>query len=127
MCDREVWDAGATMSLRTALSVLPDDRETSTAVREVVTFFQRHARTPLAPERVVRATGLPPIRTEPVLKALADEGVLHCDGDPRLVECSYDPDRILALEVDRFLRVAGATNVRLQSGVGRYRDRFGRS
>jgi hypothetical protein len=61
-----------------------------------------------------------------VLKALADGGVLHCDGDPRLAACSYDPDRILALEVERFLRVGGTTNVRLQSGVGRYRDRFGR-
>jgi hypothetical protein len=115
------------MSLRTALSELPDDRDTSAAVREVVTYFQRHAHTPLAADRVVRATGLTSSRTEPVLKALAEGGVLHCDGDPRLTECSYDPDRILALEVDRFLRVGGNTNVRLQTSVGRYRDRFGRA
>jgi len=115
------------MSLRTALSALPDDRETSTAVREVVTFFQRHVHTPLPPERVVRATGLPPIRTEPVLKALAEGGVLHCDGDPCHSGCRYDPDRVLALEVDRFMRATDSTSARLQSGVDRYRDRFGHS
>jgi len=113
------------MSLRTALASLPDDRGTACAVREIVTYFSAHPHTPFPEDRVVRATGLDTHRIEPVLKALCVAGVLHCDGDPCLHSVSFDPDRVLALEVERFLRVSGTPDAKLQASVGRYRNRLG--
>jgi hypothetical protein len=123
----EAEGSGVTMSLRKALAALPDDRDTVIAARKVVTFFHRHAHDPVEAARVARATGLAPERTDPVIAALAEGGVLHCDGDPCSSGCRYDPDRVLALEVDRFMRATDSTSARLQSGVDRYRDRFGHS
>ena len=114
------------MSLRTALAALPDDRDTAAAVREIVTYFAAHPRTPIEPDRLVQATSLSSVRVEPVLRALASGRVLHCAGDPRLAPCDFEPDHVLALEVERYLRTAGITNVRLQSSVGRFRQQYGR-
>ena len=113
------------MSLRTALASLPDDRGTATVLREILAFFSAHPHTEVSVDRLVRATGLVHERIEPVLGALCSSAVLHCDGDSRLHDCSFDPDHVLALEIERFLRTAGAPNVRLQASVGRYRNRFG--
>ena len=113
------------MSLRTALATLPDDRSTACVIHEVVAFFSAHAHTPIDIERVVRATGFGFERVEPVMGALCSGGVLHCDGDLRLRGCSFDPDHVMALEVQRFLRTSGTPGARLQTGVGRYRNRFG--
>jgi len=113
------------VSLRTALASLPDDRMTASAVREVIAFFAAHAHTPLDPSRISRATSLSSDRVVSVVKALCSAGVLHCDGDPDLKGSTFDPDRVLSMEVDRFLRSGGATSARLQAGVGRYMNRFG--
>jgi len=113
------------MSLRRALASLPDDRATVATAREVVAFFDAHPHEALEPERVSRATGMEHDRTDPVLKALSDAFVIDCDGDPRLMPSSYDPDTVLALEVRRFLRVKDSTTSRLQHSVDRYRGRFG--
>ena len=113
------------MSLRTALASLPDDRTTATAVREVVAFYAAHEHTPLDPNRVSRATSISPDRVVYVVKALCSAGVLHCDGNPDLRGTTFDPDSVLSMEVDRFLRTGGASNARLQAGVGRYMNRFG--
>ncbi len=113
------------MGLRKALASLPDDRATVATVREVVAFFDAHAHEPIEPDRVSRAIAMSHDRTDPVLKALAESFVIDCDGDPRLAPSSYDPDTVLALEVRRFLRGKDGSTMRLQSGVDRYRGRFG--
>ena len=113
------------MSLRTALVALPDDRGTSTVVREVLAFFSAHPHTGVSLDRLERATGLGLERLEPVVCALCSAAVLHCDGDARLRDCSFDPDHVLTLEIERFLRTAGAPTMRLQASVGRYRNRLG--
>jgi hypothetical protein len=113
------------MSLRTALASLPDDRTTASAVREVVAFYAAHEHTPMDLCRISRATSISADRVGAVVEALCSEGVLHCDGDPHLKGSSFDPDRVLSMEVDRFLRTAAAPNARLQAGVGRYMNRFG--
>jgi hypothetical protein len=115
------------VSLRKALAALPDDRDTVLAARKVINYFHRHAHDPVGPDRVARATGLSRESAEPVINALALGGVLNCDGDkPYLAECRYDPDRMLALEVDRFMRTSDSASARLQSGADRYRERYGR-
>jgi len=113
------------MGLRTALALLPDDRATDAAVREVVAFFHTHAHEPVEPMRVVRATGLLGERTEPVLQALAKGGVINCDGDPLKEPSSFDPDTMLALEVKRFLRVGDGASSRIHASVSKYRGRQG--
>lgn len=113
------------MSLRTALAALPDDRNTACAVREIVAFYAAHEHTPIDLKRVSRATAISAERVDAVVEALCLEGVLHCDGDPHLNGSRFDPDRVLAMEVDRFLRSAGAPHTRLQASVGRYLNRFG--
>lgn len=113
------------MSLRTALASLPDDRRTASAVREVVAFYAAHEHTPLDPHRISRATAISSERVVSVVQALCSAGVLHCDGDPHLKGSTFDPDSVLSMEVDRFLRSGGAPNARLQAGVGRYLNRLG--
>ena len=113
------------MSLRTALAALPDDRSTAIAVREVVAFFAAHEKEPMDLDRVSRATALGSGRVETVAEALCSAGVLHCDGDPRLRNISFEPDHILAMEVQRFLRTSGQSTSRFHASVGKYRDRFG--
>ncbi|MDR3685776.1 MAG: hypothetical protein P4L93_02295 [Coriobacteriia bacterium] len=113
------------MSLRTALASLPDDRPTATAVREVIAFYAAHEHTPIDPARISHATSLSSDRVLTVVKALCSAGVLHCDGDPDLKGSTFDPDMVLSMEVDRFLRSGGASSARLQAGVGRYMNRFG--
>lgn len=113
------------MSLRKALALLPDDRGTATVVREVLAFFDSHPDTDIEPERVMHATGLPPIRVEPVLKTLAETLVLDCDGEPALKSCRYHPDSVLSLEVSRYLRVQSGSSSQLQSSVDRFRGRHG--
>jgi hypothetical protein len=113
------------MSLRTALAALPDDRPTASVIHEVVAFFSAHSHDQIGLDRVVRATGFGEERVEPVLSALCSGGVLHCDGDFRLHDCSFDPDHVLALEIERYLRSSGSPNLRLQASVGKYRNRLG--
>ncbi len=113
------------MSLRTTLALLPDDRGTDVAVREVIAFFRAHAHEPVEPSRVARATGLSADRVEPVLQALAKGRVVDCDGDPLTDPCSFDPDTMLAMEVRRYLRVSDSASSRVQAGVNRFRGRQG--
>ena len=115
------------MGLRTALASLPDDRATSATVREVLSFFRAHPKEGLEQARVVRATMLEAERVAPVIEALAQASVLHCDGDAHEPVCRYEPDRVTAIEVDRYLRAGGSSGVVGQSTIGRYRERFGRA
>ena len=113
------------MSLRTTLTLLPDDRATDTAVREVIAFFRAHPHESVEPSRVARATGLSVDRVEPVLQALAKGRVIDCDGDPLTEPSSFDPDTMLAMEVRRFLRVSDSASSRMHVGVNRYLGRQG--
>jgi hypothetical protein len=113
------------VSLRTALASLPDDRMTASAVREVVAFYAAHEHTPLDPTRISHATSISSERVVAVVKALCSAGVLHCDGNPDLKGSTFDPDRVLSMEVDRFLRSGGASSARLQAGIGKYLNRLG--
>ena len=111
--------------MRTTLALLPDDRATDAAVREVIEFFRAHAHEPVELPRVIRATGLPAERVEPVLTALAKGRVIDCDGDPLMKPSSFDPDTMLALEVRRFLGAGDSATSRMSASVNRYRGRHG--
>lgn len=113
------------MSLRRALSALPDDRDTVTATREVIAFFDRHRSAGLDARRVSQATGLSSHTVGIVLAALADAIVIDCDGDPRTAECSYAPDSVLEIEVRRFLKTAAEVESVRRHQVGRFRNRYG--
>ena len=110
------------MTLRRALAALPDDRDTRAAARQVMDLLNRHRREEFDAVRVERATGLSPMRVEPVLTALATAFVIDCDGDPRLDGFHYIPDGVLDVEVRQFLRGGGAS-ADLQRRVDRFRGR----
>lgn len=113
------------MSLRRALGVLPDDRETVMTVRKVMAFLDGHKGDPVVAQRIARVTGLPLDRIELVVEALVGARVLDCDGDPGREDCTYSPDSILDLEVRRFFRVSDAAESGLHRKVDRFRGRFG--
>lgn len=115
------------MSLRAAMASLSDDRESVRAVREVVACFSTHRGEPLGPERIARIVGFSRERTDPVLQALASALVINCDGDPSSFPCTFTPDSVLALEVERFLRQGDPGTARLQSSIDRFRRRTGRA
>ncbi len=114
------------MSLRTALAALPDDRSTVHAAREIIACFAMHVGEPLPATRISRSTGLDISRVVPVLGALADCVVIDCDGDPSLGSCTFEPDTVLRLEVERYLRSGGADAARRESTLGKFRSRLGR-
>jgi len=114
------------MSLRTALAVLPDDRATVHAAREVLACFAMHVGEPLPADRISRSTGLDISRVLPILEALTKSVVIDCDSDPSLSSCTFEPSAVLKLEVDRYLRQGGSETTRMQSSIGKFRSRLGR-
>ena len=114
------------MSLRTALAELPDDRAAVHAAHEVLECFAMHVGEPLPAARISRSTGLDLSRVLPVLGALVKSVVIDCDGDPSFGSCTFEPDAVLKLEVERYLRQGGSETARMQSSIGRFRSRLGR-
>jgi hypothetical protein len=117
---------GVDVSLRTALASLPDDRGTVHAAHEIVACFAMHVGEPLSAIRIGRSAGLEVDRVVPVLAALATSVVIDCDGDPSLGSCTFEPDAVLKLEVERYLRSGGSDTARMQSSLGKFRARLGR-
>lgn len=114
------------MTLRRALATLSDDRDSVSAARDVVAYFDRHRGESLDPARIGPAIGMSGSRVEPVLKALASGLVISCDGDPLHDECTYSPDAVLNLEVRRFLKSSSGIDAGLQRRVDRFRGTYGR-
>jgi len=111
------------VSLRKALAALPDDRSTRSAIHGVVSYLDTHRDEPFDLYVITRRTGIDDPHIELVLRALASAFVIDCDGDPRSTPCTFRPDSVLALEVRRFLRTSGGSDIRLQRGVDRFRGR----
>ena len=65
-------------------------------------------------------------RVLPVLGALSKSVVIDCDGDPSLGSCTFEPNSVLKLEVERYLRTGGSDVARTQSSIGKFRSRLGR-
>ncbi len=113
------------MSLRMALKALPDDRATAHAVHEVIACFTMHVGEPLLASRISRSTALDLDRVVPVLEALAASDVVDCDGSPSRGSCTFEPDAVLRLEVERYVRAGGPDVTRTQANLGKFRSRFG--
>jgi hypothetical protein len=111
--------------LRRALEHLSDDRETVSATRLVVAFFNAHPNEAVDSVRISRATGIPVPRVEYIVRALSDSFVLDCD-DSSEPACVFSPTAVLTLEVRRFLRSKTTVDSRLQAGTQRFRDQYGR-
>lgn len=113
------------MGLKRALDSLPGDRDVCGAVHEVLAYLRDHIGSPVMTSRVARVTGLSEVRVAMVMTALAKGFVIDCDGDPALGPCTYEPDTVLSLEVERFLRCADSDASKLQQRVDRFRCRYG--
>lgn len=92
-------------------------------MREILALFTRHTGEWIEPSRVAAIADVPPSLAEHILGILGTAFVLDFDdGPPRY---SYRKDRLLDLEIDRFLRRADGRADKLQSNVERFRGRFG--
>lgn len=112
------------MTLKQALSTLPDDRGTKSAVRAVLTVLEAHRGDEMGCAALARLTGLSTATVGPVVEALAHGGVVDCAHESE--GCVYDPGTLVELEVSRFLRSAGTHSAKLQDSVSKFRDRYGR-
>lgn len=115
---------GAKVSLRRALDVLPDDRATTSAARQLLAFMESHSGESVSPERLMRATGLTREKVDVLMRIFVDAFVVDCAGsdEPAWV---FTPAPLLTLEVQRYLRSASSTGSQLQRGTERFRSRFG--
>lgn len=84
-----------------------------------------HVGEPVPATRISRSTGLELSRVVPVLTALARYLVIDCDGDPSTKSCTFKPDTVLKLEVERYMRSGSSDTARLQSSLGKFRARLG--
>jgi hypothetical protein len=109
------------MSLKRAMDDLPDDRRTRAAAEAVVRYFDGHRSLHLDTSRVAAATRQEQDRVDEVVSVLVIHHVLDCVSDPPGYRLASD--KVLELEVSRFLRTSHAAS--LQSNVERYRKVFG--
>lgn len=100
---------------------LPGDRGTEGAVREVLEFFRIHVREWLSPADVARRLERPESFVSVILSNLAAGYVLTTDGD----RFRYDPDPVIDLDVQRFLRRAATHTQLVQNNLAKFRDRYG--
>ncbi|HSK47675.1 MAG TPA: hypothetical protein VLA05_06705 [Coriobacteriia bacterium] len=111
------------MSLRRALDVLPDDRATVSAARQILAFFESHPKEPVDRDRLGRVTGLAPERVDAVMHIFEEAFVIDCAGS--MDSWIYTPTTLLGLEVQRYLRSASGSGAKLQQGAERFRNRYG--
>jgi hypothetical protein len=113
------------MTLKRAIELLPDDRETASGFRTVVSFLQAHPDETLSPERLSRATGLSADKVELIFAAMAKAFVIDCGDESDFSACTFTPSTVLSLEIRRFLRTGSGSGARLQRGADRFRNRYG--
>lgn len=113
------------MSLRRALMSLPDDRTTLGNLRRILGYLDLHRVERLDCEEVARRSQLPEAKVHTLVDALAAARVVDFDVESGHRWCRFDPDSVLELEVQRFLRSQSGAEAQLQRGVGRFRDRYG--
>jgi hypothetical protein len=114
------------MSLRLALSALPGDRESIGALRLLLGYLDHHQHESLDPRRIGNSTGAESARIDAIVPVLVQSGVVDFDGDSDRARIRYAPDRLLDMEVRRFLRSFSAEESALRRRVDRFRDRFDR-
>lgn len=111
------------MSLRAALERLPHDRESEVLLRNLLTVLRRHAGEWLQPSEIAPILDSTTDSIGSILEVLGESFVLDFDdGPPRYV---YRKDRMLEIEIERFMRGADSRNGMLQNNVERFRQRYG--
>lgn len=109
------------MGLSRALAELHADRSLDGVVRDVLLLYRDHPHERFTSAEVARRTGRPQSLVEPLLLTLARCFVLDFHSDPP--SFGYQPDALLRIDVDDYLRRVGAVQGRLQDNVARFRAR----
>lgn len=110
------------MSLRSALTKIPDDRASRGRAGDIVELLRRRGDWMTSPE-VAGALAMREQDTSPALTALADGFVLDFHDEPPRYRYRRDP--VIDAEVDGFLRRAEGHRNSLQAGIERFRNRVG--
>lgn len=113
------------VSLARALSRLPDDHDTESVIRDVVTLLSRHTDEWLTAEEIARRTGNLRVEVRPVLNALRDAFVLDFDDVPESFRYRYDVG--VSIEIEEFVNRSRAHENHMQTNVARFRERYGSS
>lgn len=111
------------MGLRRGLDSLPGDRETQSAVRELLLTLRRHRDDWLESDRLAGIAAVPRDRAARILRVLEESFVLDCDGSGRY---RLKKDRLLEHELDAFVRRVDTHHGALRDNVTRFRERYGR-
>ncbi len=111
------------MSLRVALERLPHDRESEVLLRNLLAVLRHHADEWLEPREIAPILHSTADSVGSILEVLSECFVLDFDdGPPRYV---YRIDRMLEIEIDRFVRGSDSRSGMLQNNVERFRQRYG--
>lgn len=113
------------MGLNSALTQLNGDRSLESVIRDVLVFFRTHPHALFSAAEVARRTARPVHVVERILLTLGRSFVLDSQSDPSSYR--YEPDALLELDVERFLRRVGTIEGRLQNNVARFRERHDHS
>ncbi|MDO8964498.1 MAG: hypothetical protein Q7W30_08425 [Coriobacteriia bacterium] len=109
------------MSLQRALERLPGDRGTEAAIREVLELMRIHVRESLSAPEVARRLERPEPTISVILSTLADGYVLRTED----ALYRYEPDALVDLDVQRYLRRVATHSAHVQQNVAKFRDRYG--
>lgn len=109
------------MSLDRALTGLPGDRATETAVREILEVMSVHAGEWMSASDLSVRLKRQDSTVSVILSCLASGYVLKADGN----RYRYERDPVLELDVQRFLRRSGAHSQLAQDNLAKFRDRYG--
>jgi hypothetical protein len=112
------------MGLKRAIELLPCDRATQTALRDVVRFLGAHTGEWFDSGHIARVSVAAPEQVDVVLEVLCRTFVIDCSGVP--AQYRFEGDRVTRFEIEGFLRRADRNSGAVQSNVERFRERYGR-
>lgn len=103
------------------MALLPSDRSTEDAVRDILEIARVHTGEWLGASEVARRLQRPEESVRVILSRLAEGRVLNRDGD----RFRYDSETLLDLDVERFMRRSQQHTQFQQNNLAKFRDRFG--
>lgn len=110
------------MGLNSAMAKLPGDRRTETAVHTVLEMLRARAGEWACAGDLTSRVGQPEPAVRVILSVLAESRVLQNDGD----RYRYVYDRVVDLDIERFLRRSKQHQRFTQNNVAKFRDLYGR-
>jgi hypothetical protein len=111
------------VGLAAAMRLIADDRQTRSATREILAVMMDRAGEAFTPAEIEKCTLFDHETVACVLQALSMGRVL--DFEPASGTYRYQTDKVLDLEVRRFIRHVDDNQRAVRTNVDRFRQRYG--